>query len=240
MKPFSVVIPVFNEEEILVQNVETLTDHLLLLNTPFEIIIINNGSTDRTESLGRELERKYEFIRFISLHRRGVGFAFKTGVLAAKYEHIISLDIDLSIELNFIEKANRLLENYDIVIGAKILGKQRRSFVRRIGSYTYIYIARWLLGLSFHDYSIGAKAYRRDFVLRHIERIDPYTHYVLNLTVAAKGESAKIVEIPIVCVDFRKSRFNLLKEGFYRFYMLFKTYFRERGVDNKNQRKERQ
>lgn len=228
MKPFSIVIPVFNEEEILIQNTEILLSYLHTLNSEYEIIIVNNGSTDRTESLGREIERRYGKIKFISIDRKGVGLAFKRGVLEAQYNHIITLDIDLSVELSFIERANKLLEHYDIVIGAKILGKQRRSFLRRLGSYIYIYIARWLLGLTFHDYSIGSKAYRRDFIIRHIDRIDPYTHYVLNLTVAAKKESARVTEIPVMCVDFRKSKFNLLREGFYRFYMLFKTYFFEK------------
>jgi glycosyltransferase involved in cell wall biosynthesis len=225
MKPFTINIPIYNEEEILIENTEKLLSYLKGLNTEYEIIIVSNGSTDRSPELGEDLQKKHKEVRFFSLPRKGVGRAFRQAVEKAKYPRIISLDIDLSIDLAFIKEANVLLDTYQIVIGSKIMGTQKRGLIRKIGSGIFIYCTKLFLGIPLHDFSIGAKAFSRDFVLNNLEYIDPHTSYVLNLAYAAKKEGKRMTEIPVKCMDFRKSRFNLLAEVFYRFGMLFKLAF---------------
>jgi len=225
MKPFTINIPVYNEEEILIANTEKLLQHLKGLKTDYEIIIVSNGSTDSSNELGKELQEKYREVRFMTLPHKGVGRAFEQAAKTAKFPHIISLDIDLSTDLAFIKEANVLLDTYQIVIGSKIMGTQKRSLIRKIGSGIFIYFTRLFLGIPLHDFSIGAKGYRRDFVMDNLEHIDPHTSYVLNLAYCAKKEKKEVIEIPVKCMDFRKSRFNLLAEVFYRFGMLFRLVF---------------
>lgn len=227
--PFSVFIPVYNEEGILVSNTERLVAHLEGYGVDYEVIIGSNGSNDRTLSLGEMLSGKYPQVTFFHIKEKGVGDAFKRGVQMARYDRIVSLDMDLAINLGFIEEALELLEaHHDIVIGSKKMGHERRTVFRRLGSDLFILTARILLGLPFEDYSIGAKAYKRDLLLQYFDKIDRGTSYVLEIIYLAFHHKRRLIEIPVLCEDYRQSRFNIIHEGFYRFYRLFKLWYVEK------------
>jgi glycosyltransferase involved in cell wall biosynthesis len=227
--PFSVFIPVYNEEDILVANTEALISHLDRYGVGYEIIIGSNGSNDSTPELGQTLSGRHSHIRFFHLKDKGVGDAFRKGIEMARYDAVVSLDMDLSINLSFIGEALEFLEaHHDMVIGSKKAGDERRSVFRRLGSDLFILTARALLGLPFEDYSIGAKAYKRSLVLDYTNRIDTGTSYVLTMVYLAFRDKRKVIEIPVRCEDYRESRFNIIHEGLYRFYHLFRLWYVER------------
>ena len=229
MKPgLTVIIPVFNEAEIIEANTARLREFLEGLGRPFETILVSNGSTDRTAELGRELARNEAGVRFFDLPAKGVGRAFSLGVRQAGFERIVSVDMDLSTDLSFIGQALRLLDEYQIVVGSKKMGTQKRAFWRKAGSTAFILTARALLGMSFEDYSIAAKAYRREVVLRYLDRLDHGTSYVLDLIYHTLSEGGRAVEIPVFCEDFRASKFNLVHEALYRFRNLFRLWWHYR------------
>jgi glycosyltransferase involved in cell wall biosynthesis len=228
-KPFSVFIPVYNEQDILIPNTERLITHLDRYGVDYEIIIGSNGSNDSTPDLGQMLSDKHARIRFFQIKEKGVGNAFKQGIRMARYDAVVSLDVDLSINLSFISEALEFLDaKHDIVIGSKKAGDERRSVFRRLGSDLFILTVRALLGLPFEDYSIGAKAYKRDLVLEYNRWIDRGTSYVLNIVYLAFRDTRKVIEIPVRCEDYRESRFNIIYEGLYRFYQLFRLWYVER------------
>ena len=221
MEAFTIIIPVYNEEKILKDSIIKLLKYLKHIKSArYEIIVIDNSSTDTTRELGEVLDG----IKFISIPKRGVGLAFKKGVENASYENIISLDADLSIDLDFILRAIYLLENNTIVIGSKQVGEQKRTIFRKFLSSGFIFLTRKLLKLTYSDFSIGAKAYKTDFIKRHIDKIDRHTAYITRLIYYAKKENKKIAEIPVNCTDTRKSKFNLSYEVLYRFYNLIKLW----------------
>jgi glycosyltransferase involved in cell wall biosynthesis len=213
MNPFSIIIPVYNEEEILEKNVKILINRLNTLAVPYEIVAVSNGSTDSSVKIGLNLQQQYSQVKFFSLPEKGVGRAFKRGMLESKYDHIIFMDADLSADLSFIEKSNQLLDKYVLVLGAKIKGTQNRGIIRRIGSFTFYLSVLALMGLKYVDYAPGAKAYRKDFLMKYFKHIDDYTSFVLNLTFIASLKKEPIIEISIACEDRRKSKFNLLREA---------------------------
>jgi glycosyltransferase involved in cell wall biosynthesis len=224
MNPYSVFIPVFNEEKLIIQNTEKLMEYLDSLNTSYEIIIGSNGSTDRTPVLGRELETKYSNVRFFHINEKGPGSALKKAIPIASHENIISVDMDLTVDLNFIRMANALLTDYDLVVGSKRMGAQKRSLLRKIASASFIFCAMIFLGLSFDDYSLAAKAYKKKVLERCIDKIEGGTFYVIEVLYYASKNNYTTVQIPAPCDDKRKSKFNLLHEGFYRFGKLFKLW----------------
>jgi len=227
--PFSVFMPVYNEEDILVSNTERLISYLEKFGVDFEIIIGSNGSDDRTPSLGEMLAGKYSRVRFFHMEDKGPGAAFRHGVRIALYNNIVSLDMDLSINLGFIDEALTLLDSdYDIIIGSKKMGQEKRSFARRLGSDLFILTARVLMDISFADYSIGAKAYKRDFLVDYLHRVDHGTAYVLTLVYLAYKSGQRIIEVPVLCEDYRDSKFNIIHEGLYRFANLFKLWYVEK------------
>ncbi len=213
MKPFAVIVPVYNEEEILESSVRKLITYCLSLNTAFEVIAVSNGSTDASVEIGRRLERELPQLRFLSLPGRGVGRAFKHGIIEARFENIIFMDADLSADLAFINEAERLLEKHVLVLGTKIGGLQNRSLFRKFGSFVFYLSVLCLTGLRYTDYAPGAKAYRKSFLEKYFDRIDDYTSFVLNLTFIAQVKREPVAETAIACDDRRVSRFNLWHEA---------------------------
>ncbi len=221
MKPFTVIIPVYNEEELLEANVRKLITYNLSLKTPFEVIAVSNGSTDRSAEIGRRLERELPQFNFFSLPERGVGRAFKRGILEAGHENIIFMDADLSADLAFVNQAERLLDKNALVLGTKIGGLQNRSLFRRLGSFVFYLSVLALTGLRYTDYAPGAKAYRKSFLEKYFNYIDDFTSFVLNLTFVAQVKREPVAEVAIACDDRRRSRFNLWREAVSKYRGLF-------------------
>lgn len=226
MPDFSIFIPVLNEAAILRPNMERLLSFLDGLNTDYEIIIGSNGSTDATEVEGARLAAEDERVKFFALAEPGPGAAFAQAVKMASSDAILTLDMDLSMDLDFVPRALELLPSYSVVIGSKMQGRQERTMGRILGSGLYIVCARLLLGLPFHDYSIGAKAFKREMLLGFKHLIDGHTAYVGNLVFAAHRAGLPVIEVPVGCSDKRRSRFNLCHEGLYRVGWLLRLFWR--------------
>jgi glycosyltransferase involved in cell wall biosynthesis len=219
----SIVIPAFNEEQILKQSMERLSDWFKLRREPFEVIVVENGSTDRTWETSQQLLKEYRWLQVIQIPEKSVGKAFAAGVRKAQYQNIISLDCDLSTDLNFIHFAESLLKYSSMVVGSKTLGEQKRSLLRIFGSQTYLLFTQVLFQITLTDFSMGAKAYKRDVILPILDSIDSWTAYVFEICVWLTIQKKIILQVGVTCIDNRPSRFNLLHEGFYRYANLFKV-----------------
>jgi len=229
MDPYTVFIPVYNEEEILEKNTQKLMNFLEKLDTPYEIILGSNGSSDRTPEIGLMLQEKFPQVKFFHIEDKGPGSALKKGITLSSYHNIISVDMDLSVDLNFIKMANKLLSDFDLVVGSKRMGAQKRSLLRKVASASFIFCAMILLGLSFDDYSLDAKAYKKKILEGCIDRIEGGTFYVIEVLNFAVRHNFSTVQIPAPCDDQRRSKFNLLNEGFYRFGKLFRLWLNPPG-----------
>ena len=224
--PFTIGIPVYDEEAILVPNTERLLAFLDHLGRDYEVLIGSNGSTDSTTALGVDLTRRFPQVSFFHVPERGVGLAFREFVRLARHPFLVSVDMDLSIDLEFVKRALTLLETNDIVVGSKKMGKQKRSFVRRVASDTFLRIARVLLGIDYDDYSIAAKGYRVATVRHFADRINEGSSYVIEMCFLTKRAGGRIIQIPVECEDWRKSKFNLVHEAFYKYSHLFGLWLR--------------
>ncbi len=228
MNNVTIVIPVYNEEEIIIKNTRKLLQFMDGLDTTYEIIIYSNGSTDSTVEKGKELEERFpEKVRFFHTDKRGVGIAFREAVKNSSYNNIISVDMDLSIDLNFIPRCLNKLKNNSIVVGSKKIGTQHRSRFRLLASTIFIFLVKSLLGLNFHDYSIAAKGYRKRDIMDYLQRIDDGSSYVIEILYLAKKNGLKMTEIPVFCEDTRRSKFNIYAESVYRLKNLLSLWFRE-------------
>ncbi|MBW2617399.1 MAG: glycosyltransferase [Deltaproteobacteria bacterium] len=220
MRGVSFFIPVYNEAEIMEANLTRLAAFCQGLGRPFEIIVGSNGSTDASPAIGFRLSQEMADLTFFHLESRGAGRAFREMVRRARYPIILTQDMDLSVDLDFIPQALELMADHDLVIGSKRMGAQRRSTLRVVASGAYIFCARLLLGLGYQDYSLAAKAFDKKLIEHFADWIGPGTDYVINLTYWGQRCGYKIKEIPVRCHDERESRFNLIEEGLSRFTRL--------------------
>ena len=231
----SLVIPVYNEQDTLIPNLRKLLFFFRDKGIDAEIIIGSNGSTDATVEIGRMIESiRPGRIGFFHLSSRGaVGEVFRIAAGLASAPVIISMDMDLSVDLEFITSALDLLRTADVVVGSKKSGAQSRSAVRLLGSKLFILCAGVLLRLPYDDYSIGAKAYRVSSVRPLLPGMSDDTNYVLDLLCRARRAGLRIEVLPIACSDWRRSRFRLFREALTRFLHLFRLWMRQIGKNSR-------
>lgn len=160
----SVVIPVYNEEENIRLLHERLKKALDPLNKEYEILFIDDGSTDRTLSILEEIQLQDDMMIVLSLRRNfGQTAAFAAGFDFARGDVVVTMDGDLQNDPADIPKLLDLIKDNDLVSGWR---KHRKDpfFTRRLPSI----MANWLIsnvtGVKLHDYGCSLKAYRREVI----------------------------------------------------------------------------
>ena len=228
MLDYSIFIPVYNEEAILEDNTRRLLAYLRGLGRPFELIIGSNGSTDQTLTIGPALAAELPELVFFHLPDKGPGHAFAHALTIFRGRVLITLDMDLAVDLEFVAQALELLQENQVVVGSKRQGRQERSVTRILGSGLFITAARVLLNLPFDDYSLGAKAFARPVLERFAGAVDSQTSYVTNLMFCARRAGLPMAALAVSCSDNRTSRFNLGHEAAYRLGWALRLFVRGR------------
>ncbi|MGB8645867.1 MAG: dolichyl-phosphate beta-glucosyltransferase [Anaerolineae bacterium] len=164
----SVVIPAYNEEKRLPQTLARVHDYLAGRSYPSEVLVVDDGSTDRTADMVSLFARTHKNIRLVSSDHRGKGFAVRVGMLAARGHVILFSDADLSTPIEDVEKLMPWFERgYDIVIGSREgSGAQRirEPFYRHLMGRVFNLLVRLLAIPGIQDTQCGFKAFRDDVV----------------------------------------------------------------------------
>ena len=201
-KPFiTIVAPCYNEEAILKTNINTIINYLESKTYQWEVLIINDGSSDRTGEIADELEIQNKLVRVIHHPvNLNLGNALQTGFRNAKGEIIVVLDIDLSYAVEIIEKLvdNIILKNADIVIASPYMkgGKVTAvPFLRKIMSKWVNRFMKFSAQDKYSTFTGMVRAYRTSF----IRSVNLKTRdYEINPEIMYKAMilRARIVEIP--------------------------------------------
>jgi glycosyltransferase involved in cell wall biosynthesis len=203
----SIVIPLLNE----VQNLETLYTQLCqALNTldqTCEIILVDDGSTDGSFEILKDLQTRDDRVRIIRLRRNfGQTAAFSAGFDLARGDVIITMDADLQNDPADISLLlEKMDEGYDVVSGWRV-DRQDKFITRRIPSQVANFLISKLTGVALHDYGCSLKAYRRDV----IENIKLYGELHRFIPALASWMGIKVAEIP---VNHAPRRFGQSKYG---------------------------
>ena len=170
-KNFSIVIPIYNEEEILEESLNNVLSMCERTNIEFEIILSENGSTDNTKKIASEITRSNKNIRLIEHNTPNYGKALKRGFLACTNEIIISFDIDYYSE-NFLLECLRLESNFSGIIASKRMAKSEdgRRLIRKIATSFFVIILKILFGTNLSD-THGMKGIKKESVDRYIKKV---------------------------------------------------------------------
>ena len=206
----SVVVPVLNEEESLPLLHESLTEVLSASDWSYEIIVVDDGSTDRSVEILRELQAQDENLRVVRFRRNyGQTAAFAAGFDRAQGEIVITIDADLQNDPSDIPAlVAKLEEGYDVVSGWRV-DRQDRFLDRRLPSMVANRFIGWATGVRIHDYGCSLKAYRRD-VLADVRLYGELHRFIPALAHAA---GARVAEIP---VSHHPRRYGVTKYGISR------------------------
>lgn len=215
MKQYSVVIPVFNEVESLPQLFEELETVASANDYDYEVIFVDDGSTDDSWKVIEELSSQHEFVHGIQLRRNfGKAAALSAGFDIAAGEFIFTMDADLQDDPKeipgFIEKLQN--EDVDVVSGWK---KIRHDPIHKtFPSKIFNWLVGRLTGVKLHDHNCGYKCYRRGV----LDEIELYGEMHRFIPVLANAKGFKADEI---VVEHRKRQHGVSKYGFRRFFKGF-------------------
>lgn len=163
----SVVVPIYNEEENIPLLYEKLTDALKGCDFQYELIFVDDGSTDNSLQLLKDIQKSDEKVVVISFRKNfGQTAAFSAGFDYATGDVVVTIDGDLQNDPEDIPKLVSLMDQYDIVSGWR---KDRKDpfLSRRLPSQIANKLISFVTGVKLHDYGCSLKAYKKD-VLSHI------------------------------------------------------------------------
>lgn len=214
----SLIVPIHNEASGIWSNTIKLYELLKKCTSSFEIILVENGSTDNTLTLAKALKKNYSEIKVIELPEASLGDAIKTGIKSSKGNKLVYYPIDLSVELSFISNSIELLSTYDIIIATKrIKDLDKRPIQRRIMSFLYHKLVRILFNTSITD-TTCAKAYRKKGINEFLNKIPGNSKiFETELIIEAEKIGRKIKELPVEVKENRLSRENLLLKIYFKF-----------------------
>ena len=199
----SVIIPVYNEEENVTPLATELMEVLQNLHKSYEVIFVDDGSTDRSLAILRELQQKHRDIRIIKFRKNcGQTAGFDAGIRAARGEVIVTMDADLQNDPHDIPKLLEKIGYYDAVCGWR--QKRNDDFIRRISSRIANGVRNKLSGESIRDVGCSLKAFRSAYA----KKMKLFTGMHRFFPTLIKMEGGRVTEVP---VNHRQRRFGTPK-----------------------------
>ncbi|MFH1722254.1 MAG: glycosyltransferase [Candidatus Altiarchaeota archaeon] len=206
-KSISLVMPVCNEESILEKNIGILLDYVEKLSNNYEVVFVENGSSDSTLEVLKNISKKNPKIRFFTTPERDLGIALDKGFREAKNEILIWYPIDLSFDFSFFDESLRLIEGYDLVVGSKEMdgATQVRPPIRLFLSKCYHLLIRALFRLGYTD-TQSVKTFKRSSLKKILDETKSRgIVFEVELLFNALYYHLKVKEIPVDVRDMRES-----------------------------------
>jgi glycosyltransferase involved in cell wall biosynthesis len=216
----SLVIPVYNEEGCLERNSATIEAFLDTLNKDYEIIFVNDGSTDSTAKIIENIIQNNPQCRSLSnATNRGKGDAVRRGVLSAAGQYVVFMDADLAVPVRFVTPCLKKLEGGSpFVIGSRHLPsssfKVREGPVRQFCGEVFRRLARLGLGLKVSDITCGLKGLERNaaHALFSSSKIDRWG-YDAEIIFLARKLQYSIEEVPVDWYHSSDSKVSVGKDA---------------------------
>ena len=208
----SIIIPVNNEE----QTVGGIIKKIKALHPEFEIIVINDGSTDETGAVAKDAGA----IVYSHPYNIGNGAAIKSGIRIASGEILVFMDGDGQHNPEDIKRLIKWLPDYDMVVGARPKGHQA-SWIRALGNRVFNWLASYVSKFTVEDLTSGFRAIKSG-VAHNLLYLLPNTYSyptTLTLGVLRNGKSVKYTSIEIQGRQKGKSKIRVFRDGI-RFFMI--------------------
>lgn len=230
MKPvLSIVIPAYNEEKRLGLTLRKIIDYLDSRQIQAEIIVVDDGSKDKTTAVAREILGDWPLQKVVSLpENQGKGAAVKEGLLQASGEFILFSDADLSTPIEELEKMLPLARlGYQVVIASRALPeseiKKRQSWLREHMGKTFNFLVRLLLIKDIKDTQCGFKLFEQKAARKIFSELQTKGFaFDVEALALARRFGYKIAQIPVAWVNSPESRVGLVRSSVGMFIELLK------------------
>lgn len=213
----SLVIPAYNESSIIEATLRTVTARLADIDPEYELILVDDGSTDGMAGLIKPFEN--EHVRLLEYHpNRGKGCAVRTGMLAARGDYVFHTDADLAYGLENIPDMLAKFERTgaDLVVGSrKLNGDGYRDYppLRLVASKCFSLLTRIVAGMNF-DTQCGIKGFTRDAAQAVFSKCatDGFA-FDFEVLLRAKRMGLKVEQEAVTIVNHRESKVSVLRDS---------------------------
>jgi dolichyl-phosphate beta-glucosyltransferase len=225
----SIVVPAYNEEALIVQTLDGLQSYMKTRPEPYEIVVVDDGSRDRTVACVQNWNERNQVEMQLLLNEgnQGKGFSVRRGVLASRGEYVFFIDADLPYELHAIEDfLNALRNGYDLAVGSRVLpGSEVKGVpvIRYIAGQVFSWLERFVLSTGTADTQCGFKGFASEAAKNIFRRltIDGFGFDVELFFVAQKFKY-RIQPVAVQMIDrHRQSRVRLFSDSLEMLLNLF-------------------
>ncbi|RLE68297.1 MAG: glycosyltransferase family 2 protein [Thermoprotei archaeon] len=221
----SLIIPAYNEEKGLPLVIEDYLDKV------DEIIVVDDGSTDRTFEVAKKYAKKYDVKIYKHETNKGKVAALRTGVEHATGEIIIFTDADYTYPAKYVpEFVKEIEKGADLVLGSRLKNIKNMPFLNRIGNRIFSLLATYIGCINITDSQTGYRAFKRD-MFDKLNVNAKGLEFETKMTVRAAKHGYKIVEIPI---EYRervgKSKLRPIRDGIKMFFALCSVAYSETSL----------
>ncbi len=203
---FSIVIPIYNEEEILLESVNSIISMCERTKLTYELLLIENGSTDKTLEIAQSLSTINNSIKVHSLNQANYGNALKNGFSLAIYDLVVAFDIDYYSE-TFLITSLQLESEFSAITASKRLqtSEDARRLIRRIATNFFVTLLKVLFNTDLSD-THGMKAIKKSEINKFIEQVvSTQDIFDTELLLRIERSGGKVKEVPTKINEIRPS-----------------------------------
>ncbi|MEX2028245.1 MAG: dolichyl-phosphate beta-glucosyltransferase [Candidatus Curtissbacteria bacterium] len=224
----SVIVPAYNEQPNFEKGLlDSVPQYLEKQNYTYEILIVDDGSSDKTAKLSEDFAKKYKNVRVIKNPHQGKAETVKKGVQEASGEYILFTDFDQATPIAEIEKLLPLFPQYDIAIGSRQLPgakREKEPFHRHLMGLVFNMIVQVIAVKGIWDTQAGFKCFKKEVAKELFGQLKVYgkgkqvqgalvTAFDVELLFIARKKGFKIKEVPIIWHAVATSRVSPLKDS---------------------------
>ena len=211
----TIIIPAHNEEE----GIADVISGIKQLNKGYEIIVVDDGSTDNTYKLASDAGVK--IIRHP--YNKGYGAALKTGIRNATADVVLFIDADGQHKPSDVKKVLSYIEEYDMVVGARTK-KSKISLLRRPGKRILSITANYLAGMKIPDLNSGFRTIKKDIAMEFMHILPNTFSFSTTITLALITSGYSVKYVPIEAPErVGKSKIKPFRDGFRFILMIIRT-----------------
>lgn len=212
----SIIIPAYNEENAIVETIEQVRGVMSASRYDYELIIVNDGSTDNTGEKARQAGAR----AINHEENQGYGASLKTGILAAKGDWIVITDADGTYPNDRIPDLLKEAGPNDMVVGARVGDAAKIPLIRRPAKWALAQFANYLAETKIPDYNSGLRVFRKDMAKRFFKILPSGFSFTTTITLSSLTNGYRVKYIPIAYYERTgKSKIKPIRDT-YRFFML--------------------